>query len=256
MRADMERTTITLLGTTIDVLDVKGLGTKITQYIAAGVQTKIMYVNTDCMLIAKNDPGYQNVINNANLVYADGIGVVLGARLWGNTLPDRLTAADFMPELCRDFAKQGLRIYLLGAIEGVAEDAAKKLQKKIPNLLISGTHHGYFKQKQCADLIAEINATRPDIILVGFGAPLQEFWIHENSKKLDAKVVWGVGGLFDFLSGRTRRGPRFLLDNGFEWLCRLLTEPKRLWRRYLLGNTKFVLYLLWCRFVAGESVKP
>ena len=248
----MERTTITLLGTTIDVLDVKGLGTKITQYIAAGVQTKIMYVNTDCMLIAKNDPGYQNVINNANLVYADGIGVVLGARLWGNTLPDRLTAADFMPELCRDFAKQGLRIYLLGAIEGVAEDAAKKLQKKIPNLLISGTHHGYFKQEQCADLIAEINATRPDIILVGFGAPQQEFWIHENSKNLDAKVVWGVGGLFDFLSGKTRRGPKLLLDNGFEWLCRLTTEPKRLWRRYLIGNTRFILYLLWNRFGGGR----
>ncbi|MEA3468025.1 MAG: WecB/TagA/CpsF family glycosyltransferase [Thermodesulfobacteriota bacterium] len=248
----MERKTINLLGTTIDVLDVKGLGKKITQYIAAGIQTKIMYVNTDCMLIAKNNPEYQDVLNNADLVYADGIGVVLGARLWGNSLPDRLTAADFMPDLCRDFAKQKLRIYLLGAIEGVAEDAAKSLQKKIPNLLITGTHHGYFKQEQCADLIAEINAARPDIILVGFGAPQQEFWIHENSKNLDAKVVWGVGGLFDFLSGKTRRGPKLLLDNGFEWLCRLTTEPKRLWRRYLIGNTKFILYLLWARFGGGR----
>lgn len=249
---DMERNTVNLLGTRIDVLDIKGLGEKITEFIAAGIQAKIMYVNTDCMLIAKNDPEYQKVLNSADLVYADGIGVVLGARLWGHILPGRMTGADFMPELCKIFAKQGLRIYLLGALDGVASDAADRLQKEIPNLLIAGTHHGYFKENQCTELLAEINAARPDIILVGFGAPHQEYWIHKNSKNLNTKVIWGVGGLFDFLSGRTRRGPKLLLDNGFEWLCRLTTEPKRLWRRYLIGNTKFIFYLLWSRFCKGR----
>jgi len=211
-----------------------------------------MYVNTDCMLIAAKDTKYRQVLNDADLVYADGVGVVYGAKLWGHSLPGRSTGADFMPDFCRTFAAKGLRLYFLGAPAGVAEQAAIKLQQEIPDLLITGTQHGYFTPEQEDEILAGINAAQPDIVIVGLGAPYQEFWISKNADKLNASVIWGVGGLFDFLSGRTPRGPQWLLDNGFEWLCRLVAEPKRLWYRYLIGNTKFVIYLCWRRFVVRK----
>ena len=254
--AEENRQTINLLGVKIDVVDTRGLEERITAFAGSDEKRSVMYVNADCMLLARKNEKYRRVLNNCDLVYADGVGVVYGARLWGRRLPGRSTAADFMPDFCDNFAAKGLRLFFLGAARGVAAEAAARLRQEIPGLQIVGIQHGYFRPEQTAGIISEINRAGPDIVVVGLGAPYQELWISANRRGINAPVVWGVGGLFDFLSGRTRRGPRFLLDNGFEWLCRLLTEPKRLWRRYLLGNTKFVLYLLWCRFVAGESVKP
>jgi N-acetylglucosaminyldiphosphoundecaprenol N-acetyl-beta-D-mannosaminyltransferase len=251
-----ERETINLLGVEIDVLDTEGICKKVVEFTDQDSTRTVMYVNTDCMLIAKKDKKYQQVLNNADLVYADGIGVVYGAKLWGHSLPGRSTGADFMPDFCRTFADKGLRVYFLGASPGIAKQAADNLRQMIPDLLITGTHHGYFTADQEEEVIAAINASRPDIVIIGLGAPYQEFWINKNTDKLDAAVLWGVGGLFDFLSGSTPRGPQWLLDNGFEWLCRLVAEPKRLWRRYLIGNTKFVLYLFWRRFVAKEPSSP
>ncbi len=248
------RSTVNLLGVNIDVVDTDGLCEKIVNFTTQESAHTVMYVNTDCMLISQKNEKYRQTLNTADLVYADGIGVVYGAKLWGHFLPGRSTGADFMPDFCRTFAEEGLRLFFLGAAEGVAEEAAGRLRRDISKLSIVGTHHGYFSPEQNDELIVKINAAKPDIVVVGFGAPRQEFWIKDNADRLDAAVLWGVGGLFDFLSGRTERGPQWLLDHGFEWLCRLFVEPRRLWRRYLIGNTKFVLYLLHRRFFGRTSV--
>lgn len=247
------RMTVNLLGVNIDAIDTKGLCRKIVDFTDQGSTRTVMYVNTDCMLISRENAEYRQALNEASLVYADGVGVVYGVKLWGDTLPGRSTGADFMPDFCRIFAKNGIRLYFLGAADGVAEEAADSLRRDIPDLYIVGSHHGYFPSEQNDAIIAEINAAKPDIVVVGFGAPSQELWMKDNADKLDAAVLWGVGGLFDFLSGRTKRGPQWLLDHGFEWLCRLCVEPRRLWRRYLVGNTKFVLYLLRQRFLGHIS---
>ncbi len=243
-----KRETVSLLEVAIDVVDTERLCDEIVDFTAEGVTRKVMYVNADCMLLAKKNRQYRHILNDADLVYADGVGIVYAVKLWGQTLPGRLTGADFMPALCQTFAAKGVKVYFLGALPGVAAKAAERLRQKIPNLNIVGTHHGYFSPEQNAEIVAAINAAQADIVVVGFGAPQQEQWIHDNADILDATVLWGVGGLFDFLSGRTKRGPQWLLDHGFEWLCRLLIEPGRLWRRYLIGNTRFVLYVLWRRF--------
>ena len=248
-----ERKTINLMGIRIDVLDTAGLCRKVVDFAGFKEQHTVMYVNADCVLIAGKNKPYLQALNGADLVYADGIGVVLGARVWGDILPGRSTAADFFPDFCRTFADQGLRLYLLGGKPGVAHAAADRLMADIPGLMIVGTHHGYFKQEETAEVIAEINGAGPDLVIIGFGAPKQELWIRDYGEELDASVLWGVGGLFDFLSGQTPRGPRWLLDNGFEWLCRLIAEPGRLWRRYLLGNTKFVVLLLWHRYILRKA---
>lgn len=246
---DRQRSTVCLLGVEIDTVDTGELCEKIVDFAGGGPTRSVMYVNADCMLITQKNKEYRLVLNTADLVYADGVGVVYGAKLWGHTLPGRSTAADFMPDFCRTFADKGLRLFFLGAKPGVARAAADRLMEKIPHLMVVGTHHGYFKQEETQQVIAEVNGADPDIVVIGFGAPAQELWIRDHAGQLNASVLWGVGGLFDFLSGRTPRGPQWLLDNGFEWLCRLIAEPKRLWRRYLLGNTKFVLSLLWHRYV-------
>ncbi len=249
-----QRQTVTLLGVNIDVVDTAGLCQRLVAFSALESTQTVMYVNADCMLISQKNEKYRQTLNGANLVYADGVGVVHGVKLWGHSLPGRSTAADFMPDFCRTFAGKGLKLFFLGAADGVAREAADRLQEDIPDLRIVGTHHGYFTPEENESVIAEINAAKPDIVVVGFGAPHQEFWIEKNAQQLDTSVVWGVGGLFDFLSGRTKRGPQWLLDHGFEWLCRLFTEPKRLWRRYLVGNTKFVLILLQHRYFSKMSI--
>lgn len=248
MRA--KRKAIEFLGVNVDVLDTEGLCERVLDFAQQDTPRKVMYVNADCMLLARKDGAYRDILNRADLVYADGVGVVWGAKLWGHRLPGRATAADFMPEFCRRFAGLGLRIYLLGAKEGVARKAKERLLEQVPDLEVAGVHHGYFSMEETTRIIEEVNAARPHVLLVGFGAPYQERWIEENSSQLEVPVIWGVGGLFDFISGRTKRGPKWLLDHGFEWLCRLVAEPRRLWRRYLVGNSKFVLYILWHRFIA------
>ncbi len=237
---DMSRQIVEFLGVKVDNINTSQLLETVLRFASGKSQRKVMYVNADCMLIAQKNDQYRQVLNRADLVYPDGTGVVLGARLLGFRMAGRSTAADFMPDFCGHLARRGLSVFLLGAREGVAKEAARRLLKRLPHLKIAGTHHGYFSKDETYEVITAVNNSHADVLLVGFGAPYQELWIHRYCAKLTPKVIWGVGGLFDFLSGRTPRGPKWLLDNGFEWLCRLAVEPRRLWRRYLFGNMIFI----------------
>ena len=133
-------------------------------------------------------------------------------------------------------------VYLLGSEPGVAADAAERLHRWYPPLDVAGTHHGYFELGSEHDerVIEDINARRPDIVLVGMGSPKQELWVQRNAHRVDTDVLWTVGALFDYVSGRVPRAPAWLADNGLEWIFRLAIEPQRMWRRYLLGNPVFV----------------
>jgi N-acetylglucosaminyldiphosphoundecaprenol N-acetyl-beta-D-mannosaminyltransferase len=248
------RNTISFLGISIDILNTTDLCSRVLEFIENDNKIKVMYVNVDCMIQALSNRAYKSNLNRADLVYADGVGVVLGAKIFGYKLPQRSTGADFFPEFCRTFASRGLRIYLLGSREGVAEIAAENLKDTIPNLQIVGTHHGYFSKQDEDEIIQIINEANPHIVFVGLGAPYQEEWMCENENKIEANIIWGVGGLFDFISCRTRRGPKILFNNGFEWLCRLIVEPRRLWKRYLIGNSIFLFHLILHRFFIRENV--
>ena len=247
------RHTINFVGVHVDVLDTQGLYKRVIDFARDNKPRKVMYVNAHCMVISRNDEEYRNILNAADLVYADGMSLVWGAKLSDYYLPGRSTAADFMPMFCKLFAEKGLRVYLLGAQPGVAETAAERLKQNSPTLEIVGTHHGYFHQAEDDRIIAEINKSRPHILLVGMGVPYQEKWIHAHYSRIDVPVIWGVGALFDFLSGSVARGPQWLLDNGFEWLCRLFVEPGRLWRRYLVGNLLFMAHVFHWKFLSKKA---
>lgn len=239
-----DKDAINFMDVDIEIVDEKGLFDRIIHFVRHERSRKVMYVNAHCTVISRKDEAYHNILNNAHLVYADGISLVWGARLLGHYLPGRLTAADFMPRFFSLFAEKGFRVYMLGARRGVADKAAQGLRLDNPGLEIVGTQHGYFEQWESERIIEEINKTHADIVMVGMGVPYQEKWIDRHCDRINAPVIWGVGALFDFLSGRLARGPQWLLDSGFEWLCRLLSEPRRLWKRYLFGNLLFMWYVL------------
>ncbi|HVS29205.1 MAG TPA: WecB/TagA/CpsF family glycosyltransferase [Solirubrobacteraceae bacterium] len=202
----------------------------------------VMYVNAHVLNQSKEQQELRGALQRADLVYCDGYGVRLAARALGLEIPHRMTGADWVWGLATLCEVGGRSIYLLGSDPPIAREAAERLRRFYPRLEIAGSHHGFFDLDTPHNdrVIEDINARRPDIVLVGMGTPKQELWVDRYADRLDVDVLWTVGALFDYVSGRTPRAPRWLSDNGLEWIFRLGIEPQRMWRRYLLGNPAFL----------------
>jgi len=198
------------------------------------------FVNADCLNIASNDKAYAAILARQTRVFADGSGIALAARLRGITVRENINGTDMFPLLCAAAAERGLRIFLLGGRPDIAGRAAANMAEEFPDLCIAGTHDGYFDASQEAAVISMINQSGADILLVGLGAPRQEKWIAAHRASLSPKAIMAVGGLFDYYSGRVWRAPVVMRRSGFEWVWRLMQEPARLWRRYILGNPRFL----------------
>jgi len=155
--------------------------------------------------------------------------------------------SDYINDLAAAAVEYNLSLFLLGGTPYVVELAAKQLKELHPGIRLSGYHHGYYSEQENNSVIDKINANPPDILLLGMGVPKQEEWTKENFEKLNAKIVWMGGGFLDILSGRIKRCPQWLSKIGFEWMFRFLQEPRRLWKRYFIGNPLFVLRILKAR---------
>ena len=225
-----------VLGVRIDCLRRPELMDGVVQAIRRRRMQTILYVNAHCMNVQYRDPAYQDILADADIVYCDGAGVLLAAHLTGQSIPERMTGADWIEDLCRTAEEHHLSLSFLGGSTEAVHGAASALRTRYPNLRIVGERAGYDLAPNTVDAI---NEQRPDILLVGMGVPRQEKWIARHRAELDVPVVWAVGGLFDVVSGRVARGPRCMTQHGLEWLCRLVIEPRRLWRRYVLGNPRF-----------------
>lgn len=195
---------------------------------------QIVTVNPEFVMAAQRNLPFREAINAAALVLPDGTGVVWAARYLGKPTPERVTGTDMLAALAQRCAASGYRIYLLGAAPGVAEMAADRLQQMAPGLQIAGTYAGSPAPAEEDAIIERIRVAQADVLCVAYGAPAQELWIYRNLARLPVAVVIGVGGAFDFLSGRQKRAPRFMQRLGLEWLFRLYREPKR-WRRILVA---------------------
>jgi N-acetylglucosaminyldiphosphoundecaprenol N-acetyl-beta-D-mannosaminyltransferase len=205
---------------------------------------RICYVNAANFNLVAGDKRYAEVLRSADLVYADGQSVVWAARYLGCPLPERVNAGDFIERFAEACARENLTLYLLGSRPHVAERAAKNLTGRFANLRIVGTRHGYFDPAELGAIVAEINHLAPNVLLVGMGAPRQEFWTADLFDRLNVGVAWCVGAVFEYLAGETPRAPVWMRKAGLEWLFRLVHEPRRLWRRYLVGNWVF-LWRVW-----------
>jgi N-acetylglucosaminyldiphosphoundecaprenol N-acetyl-beta-D-mannosaminyltransferase len=240
--------TVNLLGVRVSTIPVDSLVNFVTRTVLTGGKARVVYVNAYAMTLVQELTWLRDFFNRSEVVYCDGFGVKWGARLLGLRIPERLSPPDWIKLLVAECAHQRFSLYLFGARPGVAEKVAAILRQQFPDLRIVGAQHGYFdKSPDSAEnetVVQAINVTSPDILLVGLGMPLQERWLSENWDRLNVKVVLPVGALFDYLAGEFPRAPHWMTDHGLEWLGRLVLEPRRLWRRYLLGNPRFLWLLL------------
>lgn len=189
-----------------------------------------------------------------SLVFNDGIGVDIASLvLYGSAFPENLNGSDFTPRYLQN-TRHRYRIFLLGSRPGVAERAREHLSRSCPQHWIVGCYHGYFKKEDTVKILNMIKASNADIILVGMGNPRQEFWLADNLEATGCRLALGVGALFDFVTEQVRRAPPSIRSARLEWVYRLIQEPRRLWRRYLVGNFLFIFRVLGQWF--GRTMRP
>jgi N-acetylglucosaminyldiphosphoundecaprenol N-acetyl-beta-D-mannosaminyltransferase len=231
-----------LFGLPVHRVDTEGVRAFIVSTIVAGQRAVILHLNIYGVNLALRHQWLREFISGANLVFCDGDGVRLGLKLLGYAPGPKITYNEWIWQLARLCESYGFRLYLLGAKPGIAEEAAAKLIVRHPELTIVGTHHGYFDKQGVENdaVIQHINAAAPDVLLVCFGMPAQERWIHDNWTRLNAHVFLNGGAALDYASGRLAKAPAFMVRSHLEWLYRLLQEPTRLFNRYVIGNPLFL----------------
>jgi exopolysaccharide biosynthesis WecB/TagA/CpsF family protein len=207
--------------------------------LSRGREPRVMYfANAHTCNVAWSDPEFRAVLSRADLVLNDGIGVEIYARLAGVRFNQNFNGTDLFPRLFAEATPHTeLRVFLYGAEKGRAAKAAKNIEARFPNVRVVGTLDGFARGES---VIEAINEACADVLLVGMGNPIQERWIDENRDLLDVGIVAGVGALIDFLSGEVARAPSWVRSLRCEWLYRLAREPKRLFKRYMMGNPAFL----------------
>ena len=198
---------------------------------------KIAFMNAHCANVASRKDDYAVALHRADMILPDGVGIEIAAKLAGTPPTENLNGTDLGPKLMAEAAKRGKSVYLLGGTPGTAEKAARTIQMKVPGLRVAGTSDGF---DGLANAVQDINASGADILLVALGVPLQELWIDENFDLLDVQVALGVGALLDFWAGNAKRAPAIVRKSRMEWAWRLMMEPRRLAKRYLIGNMSFL----------------
>lgn len=231
---------VNILGVKVDKITLLDALRQVETYLKEDSLHLVVTANPEIIMRAGDDSQFAEILAQANLVTADGIGLIIGAKLLGQPLPERVTGVDLSTGLFQRAVTTGWKIYLLGAAPGVAKEAANNLRTQYRGLQIVGYHDGYFQDSE--PVVAEINALKPDVLLVALGMGKQEKWIWENRDRLPVRVAIGVGGSLDVYAGRVKRAPELFQRLGLEWFYRLLKQPTRLGR--MLKLPVFLLKVL------------
>lgn len=210
----------------------------------------VFYANPHVLNLAYQCPRLRALLREGSLVLCDGYGAVLASVIQGSRINYRLSGPDWMDPLARKAAREGLRLFLLGDEEGVADRAAMVMEARHGGLVVTGVYHGFFSKKdpENDEVVKMVNKAAPDILLVGMGTPVQEFWIGANLGRLNAGVCIAVGAAFRWYGGTEKRAPQWMRDHGLEWAARLARHPVRHFRRYVVGSPVFLLRTLAERF--------
>jgi N-acetylglucosaminyldiphosphoundecaprenol N-acetyl-beta-D-mannosaminyltransferase len=226
---------------------------EVLDHISASIKSSqknmMFFVNAHNLTQAYYDLQYRSILRKTNYIYGDGIGIYFAGKVTHQQISDNINGTDLFPLICELCEREKYTVYFLGSAPGIVEKMAQNIKKKYPMLVIAGTHHGYFDNESNGGyIINEINRTETKILFVGMGTPKQEKWIYDNYQSLNFNVAIGVGGLFDFYSGSKLRAPLFIRKLHLEWLFRLLYEPRRLWKRYIIGIPLFIYRVLKQKF--------
>lgn len=222
------------LGIRVDNVSMDQTVSAVASAIAGNKPCNIVTVNPELVMTAAKNSAFSEVISKANVVTPDGVGLIIMGWLTGRRLRERVTGVDLCDRLAQEANQKGWSVYLLGAAPGVAQRAAVNLQKKYPDLKIAGTSSADPDDLLAKDIKNNIISHKPDILLVAYGSPTQEFWIDKHRQQLDPIITIGVGGSFDFIAGSTKRAPKMVQKVGLEWLWRLILQPKRFKRMLVL----------------------
>jgi N-acetylglucosaminyldiphosphoundecaprenol N-acetyl-beta-D-mannosaminyltransferase len=244
---------VDVLGVPVSVVDRPTL-TRILGSLPNGQrQGWLSYVNINAVNLAQEIPWFKDFLRQSLLTYCDGEGVRLGSRIIGTPLPERIVLTEWIYDVCLVAEEQHWKIFLLGSTSSVLERTLPVLQSKYPTLNVVGSHHGYFSPRENDTVVTMINKTHPDLLIVAMGMPKQERWILDNIHALNVPLMMNAGSCFDYVSGVRPRCPGWMGHVGLEWLYRLVQEPRRLWKRYLLGNPLFLLRVIRARMRESED---
>lgn len=235
----MER--ITLLDTSVDNLTMQETVDIVDEYIQKNKPLHLMGVNADKINTLHKNGRLKNIVNGCGIINADGISVVWASKKLHKPLKERVAGIDLMQELLTLAEKKNYSVYLLGAKEQVVVQTAARIKEKHPEINIVGYHDGYFSEEDWPQLAEELKKSKAQIVFVGITSPLKEYLVeYFQEQKLNC-VFMGVGGSFDVISGNIPRAPKWIQNIGMEWMFRVLQEPGRLWKRYLVGNAQFII---------------
>jgi len=219
---------VELFGCRVDRVSMREAIARCGAFLAEGGPHYVVTADTSGIVIAQSDDEYRKIINEADLVTPDSIGVVWASRKFGSPVPERVPGVDTMEALCALAAAEGLRVFLFGAAPGVADMAAANLTRKYPGLPIAGTRNGFFSGDDIPGIVESIKAANTDILFVAVGIPKQEKWIRANLAATGARLAMGVGGSFDAFAGVVKRAPKAVQRAHMEWLWRTLSNPKKI----------------------------
>jgi N-acetylglucosaminyldiphosphoundecaprenol N-acetyl-beta-D-mannosaminyltransferase len=247
--SNVRRQTLNILGVWVDNVNYDQALSLIEGFIDSRTPHQVVTVNPEFIVAAQSDDEFRRILNASSLALPDGVGLLWAARFLGRPLQERVTGTDTMQHLAALAARKGYRLFLLGAAPGVAVETAARLCEAYPGVTIVGTHAGSPAPEEEDEIVGMVQRAKPDILFVAYGAPAQDKWIARNLARLGVPVAMGVGGAFDFISGRAKRAPLWVQRLGLEWLHRLLHEPWR-WRR-MLALPKFVWLVVRERLTRG-----
>ncbi len=250
----IEKKRVTFFGASIDAITLEMTVAAVLSAIEQRRMIKHSVVNVAKLVNMQADGGLRDSVNGCNIINADGIGVVWGARFLGIRIPERVAGIDLMLRLCSLGAQRGFQPFLLGATREVVEKAANRLCETTPGLELAGYRDGYFWGEE-ESVIKEIKNSKADMLFVAISSPKKEYLIDKYAHQLEVPFIMGVGGSFDVIAGKVKRAPMWMQKVGLEWCFRLTQEPRRMWRRYLLSNLRFVWMLSKAKWKSTLNMK-
>lgn len=232
--------TVKLFGCDVADLTMEESLNEIEKIIDNKIPTQHVVINASKVVLMDKDEKIRNIIKNCKMINADGQSIVWASKFMKRPLPERVAGIDLMENLIRLSAEKGYSIYFFGAKEEVVTKVINFYKNKYKNLKVAGYRNGYFTDNDIPEIVSNMKASKADIMFVAFSSPKKEYWLADYMESTGIPFCMGVGGSFDVIAGKTKRAPIWMQKLGLEWFYRFLQEPGRMWKRYLVGNSKFI----------------
>ena len=238
--AKKKSTRYKIMNTYVNAVSMEETIKRVEQIIEKRKPTQHVVINASKVNLMEEDPELRRIVNSCPLINADGASIVWAAKKLGVPLKERVTGCDLFQELIKLASEKGYKIYLFGAKEEVVTKVKAIYEEQYPGIHIVGYRNGYFTEADEAEIVKDMAESGADMMFVAFSSPKKEYWVNKYLEQLNIPFVMGVGGSFDIVAGVTDRAPQWFQNHGLEWFYRFIQEPRRMWRRYIIGNAKFV----------------